>query len=759
MELGDQVSVKIKSAIRARLKEIGIVWDRELPDYVMVLIANKKSKEQMEKDLTIFLGPHTPSFTAWLHNVLKKLEECTIYRGLTKKKEEDKKSKSKRRASDDNHQETKKLKGVDLKSGDNIGDAASDSGSEEVISDHLSPVRIDEGVDTDVSHFSAPTLALSDMKLSSSVNHLNNIERRDAILEKKATESCEPVGRLEKEGTIRLVEKPKPKEKIEINWSGENTVDMDRFSTATKHFSPDKRNCSKVKFERNRSRSKSRSRISYQHGFDQGDHVLFLKRSLMKENVHKDEERNSYYRDSRGIFRRRDSEERRNGYDTNSRVIGKIRSEKDRNLRKRSHSRDVEVDKLPSLVKVTPRPVRHPAMQPPSNLILKAVAEAQKSIATLSLPQPDEKVQKKEKNRMSRKPVYRKKNVPVFQRENISVTLLNDRVIADKIREEDGDSLLFENNIRKQESQLNDGPEVERFTISLLSDDNDSLVASDFEDVNDEKILTEENYSEVEQNVDPINEPMDISSTTVVEESLEEADLREYPGQRFDRRRLGPRVVPDADTVLSFERMRMKQSEELKQSLLNQVSTCQYCSHFILSRRGLAPVDDSITKTIVNENVFAPCEGKIEGDENGKVIKCKFWPSCEAGSDCRFYHPKEYCRTLPNCKFGQKCLYYHPPCKFADKCLNVTCPYTHSTVAPPTIKAKVWAKVPLAPSNGQMCMYYPNCKKPFCPYQHSYSATSAIPCKFGINCTKGTCEFDHTQLAKNPYKWVNQGTE
>ncbi|CAH1389805.1 unnamed protein product [Nezara viridula] len=736
MELGDEVSVKIKSAIRARLKELGIVWDRELPDYVMVLIANKKSREQMENDLTIFLGSHTAGFTAWLHNVLKKLEECTTYWGLTKKKEEEKKSKSKRRPSDENHQETKKLKGIDFKSDDNIGDATSNSGSEDAISNHLSPVRIDEGVDSDVSDCSAPTLALSDMTLSLSVNHSNNIEKLDTNLnhtEKKTLEeSSEHQSRLEKEDTARVVERPKPKEKIEISWSGESTIDP-------LHSSPVKKNSSKVNIERNQSRSKSRSRINNQQGFDQGDHVSVLKRTFMKENLRKEEEKRPY-RDSRGIFRRKNSEERRNGYDMNSRTIGKIRSEKDRNLRNRSRSSDMEVDKLPSLVKVTPRPVRHPAMQPSSNLILKAVAEAQKSIATSSLPQPDDKVEKKEQNRVARKAVYRKKNIPVFQRENISVTLLNDRVIADKIRgprrlrpldeiwrrlvrEEDGDSLMFENNIRKHENQLNDGPEVERFTISLLSDDNDSLIASDIEDACEQKVSTEENYSEAEQNVEPINEPMDISSTMIVEENTDESDVRDFHGQRFDRRRLGPRVVPDADTVLSC----------------------------------LAPVDDYITKTIVNENVYVSADSKT--DENGKVIKCKFWPSCEAGNDCRFYHPKEYCRTLPNCKFGQKCLYYHPPCKFADKCLNVTCPYTHTPVAAPTIKAKIWAKVPLAPSNGQICMYYPNCKKPFCPYQHSYSAATSIPCKFGINCTKGTCEFDHTQLAKNPYKWVNQNAE
>ncbi|CAH1389809.1 unnamed protein product [Nezara viridula] len=557
------------------------------------------------------------------------------------------------------------------------------------------------------------------MTLSLSVNHSNNIEKLDTNLnhtEKKTLEeSSEHQSRLEKEDTARVVERPKPKEKIEISWSGESTIDP-------LHSSPVKKNSSKVNIERNQSRSKSRSRINNQQGFDQGDHVSVLKRTFMKENLRKEEEKRPY-RDSRGIFRRKNSEERRNGYDMNSRTIGKIRSEKDRNLRNRSRSSDMEVDKLPSLVKVTPRPVRHPAMQPSSNLILKAVAEAQKSIATSSLPQPDDKVEKKEQNRVARKAVYRKKNIPVFQRENISVTLLNDRVIADKIREEDGDSLMFENNIRKHENQLNDGPEVERFTISLLSDDNDSLIASDIEDACEQKVSTEENYSEAEQNVEPINEPMDISSTMIVEENTDESDVRDFHGQRFDRRRLGPRVVPDADTVLSC----------------------------------LAPVDDYITKTIVNENVYVSADSKT--DENGKVIKCKFWPSCEAGNDCRFYHPKEYCRTLPNCKFGQKCLYYHPPCKFADKCLNVTCPYTHTPVAAPTIKAKIWAKVPLAPSNGQICMYYPNCKKPFCPYQHSYSAATSIPCKFGINCTKGTCEFDHTQLAKNPYKWVNQNAE
>jgi hypothetical protein len=45
--------------------------DAELPDYVMVLAANRKEKNQMKADLNLFLGKHTTSFVEWLVLVLK----------------------------------------------------------------------------------------------------------------------------------------------------------------------------------------------------------------------------------------------------------------------------------------------------------------------------------------------------------------------------------------------------------------------------------------------------------------------------------------------------------------------------------------------------------------------------------------------------------------------------------------------------------------------------------------------------------------
>ena len=39
--------------------------DDELPDYIMVMLANKRSKEQMTEDLVLFLGTNTSLFTEW----------------------------------------------------------------------------------------------------------------------------------------------------------------------------------------------------------------------------------------------------------------------------------------------------------------------------------------------------------------------------------------------------------------------------------------------------------------------------------------------------------------------------------------------------------------------------------------------------------------------------------------------------------------------------------------------------------------------
>ncbi|MBN3287578.1 ZC3HE protein, partial [Polyodon spathula] len=52
--------------------------DEELPDYIMVMVANKKNAQQMADDLSLFLGNNTVKFTVWLHGVLEKLRSVAV---------------------------------------------------------------------------------------------------------------------------------------------------------------------------------------------------------------------------------------------------------------------------------------------------------------------------------------------------------------------------------------------------------------------------------------------------------------------------------------------------------------------------------------------------------------------------------------------------------------------------------------------------------------------------------------------------------
>ncbi|CAG9788355.1 unnamed protein product [Diatraea saccharalis] len=76
--VGSEIGQKMRSAIKAKLTELGCYVDDELPDYVMVMVANKRTRTQMEDDLQLFLGDNTKLFVNWLHQVLKKLQEVTV---------------------------------------------------------------------------------------------------------------------------------------------------------------------------------------------------------------------------------------------------------------------------------------------------------------------------------------------------------------------------------------------------------------------------------------------------------------------------------------------------------------------------------------------------------------------------------------------------------------------------------------------------------------------------------------------------------
>ncbi|XP_043251541.1 zinc finger CCCH domain-containing protein 14 isoform X1 [Colletes gigas] len=76
---GIEVTNQLRSAIRAKLLELGVRYDEELPDYILVMVVNKKSRQQMHDDLNLFLESCTTPFVDWLHDqVLKKLQKVTV---------------------------------------------------------------------------------------------------------------------------------------------------------------------------------------------------------------------------------------------------------------------------------------------------------------------------------------------------------------------------------------------------------------------------------------------------------------------------------------------------------------------------------------------------------------------------------------------------------------------------------------------------------------------------------------------------------
>jgi len=59
--------------------ELEVRYDEELPDYILVMVVNKKSRQQMHDDLNLFLEDCTTVFVDWLHDqVLKRLQKVTV---------------------------------------------------------------------------------------------------------------------------------------------------------------------------------------------------------------------------------------------------------------------------------------------------------------------------------------------------------------------------------------------------------------------------------------------------------------------------------------------------------------------------------------------------------------------------------------------------------------------------------------------------------------------------------------------------------
>jgi len=154
-----------------------------------------------------------------------------------------------------------------------------------------------------------------------------------------------------------------------------------------------------------------------------------------------------------------------------------------------------------------------------------------------------------------------------------------------------------------------------------------------------------------------------------------------------------------------------------------------------------------------------------ESGEKPHIVRCQYWPNCNRGDTCKFWHPKELCRHYPNCTEGDNCLYIHPaPLKKPPTKPQSPSFSSHSSDA---------GSVSSNPSNIE-CKFGANCTRPDCKFSHPSPAaivammaakqqqsshvktkvssedlsTINIPCRYEPNCSRADCRFLHTKPRK-----------
>jgi len=155
-----------------------------------------------------------------------------------------------------------------------------------------------------------------------------------------------------------------------------------------------------------------------------------------------------------------------------------------------------------------------------------------------------------------------------------------------------------------------------------------------------------------------------------------------------------------------------------------------------------------------------------ESGEKPHVVRCQYWPNCNRGETCKFWHPKELCRRYPNCTDGDQCLYIHP----APLSKPPTKPQSPAFSSHSSDAGSVASN-----SSNIECKYGANCTRPDCKFSHpspaaivammaaknkqsSHSVQSKassedlstinIPCRYEPNCSRADCRFLHTKPRK-----------
>ncbi|XP_029550691.1 zinc finger CCCH domain-containing protein 14 isoform X4 [Salmo trutta] len=779
MEIGTEISKKIRAAIKGKLQELGAYVDEELPDYIMVMVANKKTSQQMSDDLSLFLGNNTIKFTVWLHGVLEKLRSVAVGEFRL-------------------HGVLEKLRSVAVEPASLRPQLYSDTGTSSGKSEW-------KGEESKGLAVSSSRSDRTEARVSSSAHEHRRVSS-DRTSSSRLTSTVKPL--MDPPSSEAVID---IKPELDDDLIGEDPVDMGVLPGRLRGSTSGGGRASAQIYRPPQGRSSSgtgRSADAYRSSEgSSGSH------SRQQHSNHHLDSRSS--RDSRpyreGGSSRQQQEEasrKRKAPVVSSVVRVNQAADGGRDSDEEEEDDDEEdegygVKNLSSRVSLPSKPERKPSLPPAKqankNLLLRAMSEAQISInKTAAYP-----------------PIPQRQTVPVAPRTRSTSDEMN---AAIQLVQEHLHGL-----VPRGQSYTPSEPQPPRQLVVQSR----SLASRLQLDVPEDNMRAQHSdYLALEVAEGSVLKPFDTRSFIVRRPELDEelVPVRSRLGQ-LDKvpmtSRLGLEEVPppirsrlgleevappmrsrrEETTVPMRSRLGAMVKEEIQPATPRMVQPASSekaeavgsaSPKFIVTLDGVpSPLgnlgdcdmetDDSYpkpTKTIMPDPSIHlgtkpklsihhrlqgepqyPDELGMETEEEEEVgpvkrqkvlERCKFWPVCKTGDECVYHHPTTQCKTFPSCKFGDKCLFVHPNCKFDGKCSKPDCPFTHVSRRGPAPYTPPIRPVPPVQTSS-VCRFFPECKKMDCLFYHPK------PCRFGVLCKRTGCTFYHPTAPVPPrhaLKWT-----
>ncbi|XP_014778633.1 zinc finger CCCH domain-containing protein 14 isoform X2 [Octopus bimaculoides] len=686
MEIGNEISQKIRSAIKTKLVELGAYEDEELPDYIMVMVANKKTREQMNEDLHLFLGNSTEKFTAWLLSILNKLKAITIGNPPS--------------VAAVIPQEVNTTKNPRSNSN------GTDNKEHELIPELLLQTETDEFNEE-----------------QEEINTLNATEKSD--ITKTLTTTCDKINKVNSDlktapsistTTTKITSRVQPS-MFYLN-SASNNITSQTQSSISNENTISSQSAAYV-FPKSKPIT---SRL--QMDLISNSHKSQIPKVITHPIISKEQQQLQLARQNR---KRR----------IPGSVIGSIIH----------HSSEEEEEYDPynpsygsvaSVIRVTERKSSiPPELQANKCLLLKAVKDAHKSLATQEKRNAEHAMIKpmfhevpEKKLKMSER--MKSKQPPLFTRSKLAEQDFPESNQYNFGEEEDDELDGRQNKLRQVECNK---PGQRIAVIKHLES------AKLNEELNNESIAE----IELDEDIQLCSNLLNLPEEDLVETPLPARIVKKNKKETEDKTQF---IV----TLDGYDAPKMNSTSSF-QSPTDQNETTNSSMQYQMTQ--IKPLAFNISDTTDEDEELDETKSSAL---KTTTEKCKFWPSCQNGTHCKYYHPSSPCSKFPKCKFGQNCLYIHPKCKFDTKCSRTDCPFSHSYAKPaaPPVAVQSLPAVPVAPpatrqppTQTLQCKFFPTCKNMNCPFTHPK------PCRYGISCTNKTfCTFYHPPLpSKNQLRW------